>query len=87
MGLALVSSLLISTRARSALFALQGKKEMMDAATLWNTPDLPPSLQDSADDAGQLGNPLLLHFSKTKGAIHIRLAQFFARPSPLLFTY
>ena len=54
----------------------------MDAATLWNTPDLPPSFQDSADDAGQLGNPLL-HFSKTKGTIHMRLTQFFSRPSLL----
>ena len=51
----------------------------MDAATLWNTPD-PPSFQDSADDAGQLGNPLL-HFSKTKGTIHVGCSEFFVRIS------
>ena len=44
---------------------------------------LQTSLQDFADDAaGQLGNPLLLHFSKTKGAIHIALTQFFFPPIP-----
>ena len=52
----------------------------MDAATLWNTPvSRPPSLQDFADDAGQLGNPLL-HFSKTKGAVHLGCTEFSVRP-------